>query len=152
MRPTVLQDIAKEDLDIFIKIKKTVEVMPEIDLGRDENNDPILVSCPMLCLAFAKFFPVVCEDGYFYKIGREHSWLRTKNGCIIDVYPVALVGGPILVLVGGFYLLPWQKIYVKRETPCLRARLRDPKFLECAIKVEEVVGNTLVKLGFLEKI
>jgi hypothetical protein len=36
-------------------------------------------------------------DGYVYP-SFEHSWLETKSFHVIDVYPVATLGGPIMIV------------------------------------------------------
>lgn len=149
MKPIVLQGVAKEDLAIFRKIEAAMEVLPEIDLGKDENGYPVLVSCHMLCRAFAVVFPQLkCADGYFYKKGYEHSWLETPNGCIIDVYPIAVLGGPILVLKEGFLLSLWGRIYIEAELP----RLRNGKFLGDTARVKTITEATLNTFRFIPRI
>lgn len=97
MKPHVLKFIPKEDLELFEKIKIAVTGMPDdIDLGKDEEGEEIILSCHILARAVAKLFSLKFVDGYFHP-NYDHSWLLTLNGNIIDVYPIAIVGGPILV-------------------------------------------------------
>lgn len=149
MKPIVLQDINEEDLAIFRKVREVMEALPEIDLGNELNGEKILVSCHILCRAFAVVFPQLkCVDGYFFRIGREHSWLETPNGCIIDVYPIAMLGGPILVLKEGFLSLPWGEIYIEAEPP----RLRNGKFLGDTARVKTITEATPNTLRFIPRI
>ena len=54
-----------EDLALFHKIEKIVQAMPEVDLGKDEKGEKIIVSCHMITRTLARFFPVRYRDGYF---------------------------------------------------------------------------------------
>lgn len=131
--------IPPDELALFEKIEKVVQEMPEVELGRDENGREILVSCHMLTRALARFFPVECRDGYFGDMF-EHSWLVTRSGMTIDPYPMALVGGPILV--DTRFPAPWGHLYRASTLP----NLSDVRFLENVGKVTEVVRETIEKL------
>ncbi len=96
MKPYVLRFISKADLELFEKIKIAVNKLPDIDLGKDEEGKEIILSCHILARAIAKLFSLKFIDGYFYP-NYNHTWLLTPDGNIIDVYPIAVVGGPILV-------------------------------------------------------
>lgn len=56
------------------------------------------VSCHHVAIAVAMLFPSVgkAEHGRYLKTW-EHSWIRTPDGNIIDVYPVGCIGGPLLL-------------------------------------------------------
>jgi len=87
--------ISEEDLTLFERVKRTVERMREPDLGLDEEGRKIILSCHMLARAAAKVFPVRVRDGYF-AVNYQHSWVETPGGHLVDLYPVAVVGGPIM--------------------------------------------------------
>ena len=106
MTPYVRKFIDDEDLKVFLKIREIVEKLP--DLRFDDTEDGT-VSCHMLARAMKLFFPVKVYDGYFCG-SYQHSWLRTRNGAIIDLYPVATMGGPILIDDSTFYC-PARKLY-----------------------------------------
>ncbi len=91
--------VSKEDKELFEKISDVVNQLPEIDLGVDEYGRKIELSCHVLVRAIAKVFSLKYEDGY-YNPHFSHSWIRTDGGHIIDVYPVAVIGGPILIAEG----------------------------------------------------
>ena len=93
MTPYVKKFVNGDEVGIFLKIKDVVERLPDINLGNGEDD---AVSCHMLVRALKSFFPVSVCDGCFCE-RYEHSWLLTASGHIIDVYPVAILGGPILV-------------------------------------------------------
>jgi len=113
--------------------------MPEVDLGKDDEGKKVIVSCHMITRALARFFPVRYRDGYFGEFN-QHSWLITKNGLIIDPYPVAVVGGPMLI--DTRYMTPWRSLYHEGSF----SRLSNPTFLRQVDKVFEVVRQTIAKL------
>ncbi len=112
MTPFVMRDVSKDDFALFRRIRRAVRRMPDPDLGRDECGRPVAVSCHMVCRALAAHLPVSCRDGYFGEGSATHSWLRTDAGLIVDPYPWAMVGGPVMVYAEG--LSPWRTLY--RET------------------------------------
>ena len=63
MKPYALKVIQPEDVFLFGKIKKAIEELPHVNLGRDEKGREIELSCHMLARAVAKFFPVRVRDG-----------------------------------------------------------------------------------------
>ncbi len=88
------------DVQIFKHIKKVVELLPDDindgTLGVDSSGRNIMLSCHILARAISKVFKLEYQDGYFC-VGYEHSWVTTKAGHIIDVYPIGILGGPIMV-------------------------------------------------------
>ena len=97
MTPYALQFVRAEELAIFNKVRDVVTRLPDVDLGIDiVDKKPIILSCHILARAIAKNFPLKVNSGYFAR-SYEHSWLTTASGHIIDVYPVATLGGPILI-------------------------------------------------------
>ena len=112
MTPYVLQWMPEEDVVLFKKIRKIVQALPDIPLGGDHA-----VSCHILARSLARFFPVEYHDGYFCRRYR-HSWLLTRNNHIIDPYPIAMFGGPVLLYYAPSVLSPWRQLYKE-------ARLRD---------------------------
>lgn len=103
MTPLVLRDVSKNDLELFKKIRRTIKELPDVDLDGET-----VVSCHMVCRALAEHFPATCRDGFF-GANSTHSWLVTDKGLIIDAYPWAMVGGPVMVYTGGFS--PWATLY-----------------------------------------
>lgn len=94
MTPYAVRFIPPEELKIFKEIKRRVENLPDIDLSTDKEE--ILVSCHMLARIVGDYFGLKIVDGYFCSF-YQHSWLLTQSGHIIDVYPVGIIGGPIMV-------------------------------------------------------
>lgn len=109
MKPYVLTDVPKEDRRLFRRVRQVVRKLPDVDLGRDRRGEPVLVSCHMVARALAANFPVACKDGYFGEGCATHSWLLTENDLVIDPYPWAMLGGPVLVHTGG--MSPWRPLY-----------------------------------------
>jgi len=113
--------IAKENIILFQKIKQAVEALPDIELGEDTQGRKTLVSCHMIVRGLARVFPGVDRhDGYFARFGQRHSWLTVRNDprLVIDAYPVALLGGPIMVHC-GFITTPWDRLYIRARLPDL---------------------------------
>ncbi len=96
MKPYACKLVNQEDQKLFANIQKVIWEMPEVNLGLDARNIPVLVSCHMLARAIARFFPVTVHDGHFVYGPYRHSWVTTKTA-LIDVYPIAMIGGPILL-------------------------------------------------------
>ncbi|TSC61490.1 MAG: hypothetical protein G01um101448_879 [Parcubacteria group bacterium Gr01-1014_48] len=114
MTPYVTQLIAREDIALFEKIRSAVQAFPDIDLGNDENGDHIMLSCHILARAIAHIFSLTCRDGYYYP-NYQHSWVETMYGNIIDVYPVGVIGGPILVHEDPI-CSPSRNLYIRKAT------------------------------------
>jgi hypothetical protein len=140
MKPYAYWGIPKEDLELFNKIKRIVQKIPEVDLGVDEEGKKILVSCHILARALANVFPVKYKSGYFVNRAYSHSWLVTKSGIIIDPYPWAMVGGPILI--DTRFITPWSQLYqeINLSPP------DDIDFLERVKKVTEIIRQTMAVL------
>lgn len=111
MTPYVQQYVSSEEQAIFSQIRQVIALLPDIDLGVDEEGEDICLSCHMLARAVAKVFHLKVADGYFGRF-YNHSWLVTPQGHVIDVYPVGILGGPILV-DGSGVLSPGRHLYKK---------------------------------------
>lgn len=98
MRNPIWQEICSQDRRVYNAICAIYEKLPDlIDLGNDRNGKTIALSCHMLARGFASAFPQFkCIDGYF-SAGFQHSWITTESYSLIDVYPVAMIGGPLLL-------------------------------------------------------
>lgn len=88
--------IDKEDMELFCQIRQVINLLELPDIGYDKNGQKREVSCHMLAEATSRIFDVKLRHGYFMT-RYEHSWVYTKNFNIIDLYPVGMVGGPLLV-------------------------------------------------------
>ena len=118
MKPYMASLVTEENHILFQKISQIIEALPDIDLGKDAKGRKVLVSCHMIVRGLARIFTEVeRHDGYFGKI-MGHSWLTIKSDSrlIIDPYPVALIGGPIMVH-SGFFTVPWNRLYIEARLP-----------------------------------
>jgi len=140
LKPYASSGIPAEELILFHKIEKVIQEMPEIDLGKNEKGEKVVLSCHMITRALARFFPLTYKDGYFGNFN-QHSWLVTKEGLVIDPYPVAVVGGPILI--DTRFMTGWSSLYQEASFP----KLSNPIFLKNVDKVAEAVHQTMKKLG-----
>jgi hypothetical protein len=104
------------------RVQKAVTVLPDLDFGHDEAGRKIVLSCHILARAVGKAFGLRHVDGYFYP-NFQHSWLTTDAGNVIDVYPVGILGGPILV-AGPATPAGW--LYEKKRV--LRGQTKMPSF------------------------
>ena len=143
MKPYALKVIPPEDVFLFGKIKKAIEDLPHVNLGRDEKGREIELSCHMLARAVAKFFPVRVRDG-FYANMLPHSWVVTENGHLIDIYPMATIGGPILI--DGSPGAPSRKLY--RSAPrSYNGEFGKAWFVRSARLVKKELARTMARLG-----
>ena len=154
MKPYVLERIPPNILSLFCQVREVVAQMPDVDLGTRSDggratgridNGKIRISCHVLTRALAACFPVKVKDGYFMGIW-EHSWLVAEGGFTIDPYPVALVGGSILLDTGSGFS-PWTRDGVYTEHSL--SFEEDPRFSEYVAKVTAAVRQTAECLGCL---
>lgn len=104
MTPKVAKRISGESHKIFKQVRHLVEALPDdLDLGRDDQDKPVVLSCHILARAVRKamlkgyYVSLPCIDGK-YSIGFCHSWLLTlDHQWVIDVYPPGIASGPLLV-------------------------------------------------------
>ncbi|MDP2668851.1 MAG: hypothetical protein Q8P07_03405 [bacterium] len=114
MTPYTLRFIPEDEVKLFEKIRAAILRMPDLDLGRDENDSEIILCCHILARAVAKVFSLRYEDGYFSeRTPYSHSWVLTPTGNIIDLYPVGMLGGPLFVESVYSWLSPGKKLYRK---------------------------------------
>ncbi len=141
MIPYVTRYVSKDELALFVQIKKAVEKMHDPQLGTDEEGKPIILSCHMLARAAEKIFPVSLRDGYFAGI-YEHSWVETFGGHLIDLYPIAVIGGPIMY--EGSTLSPQKRIYRRASTKKLsRGRFGKNSFRRSVRRVAKALRDVL---------
>ncbi|MEX1063912.1 MAG: hypothetical protein WD898_01205 [Candidatus Paceibacterota bacterium] len=136
MTPYAITVAPHSDLQVLAKIIKVMEYMPDIELPDKEE-----VSCHMIARALAEFFPVQYKDGYFPRKGYQHSWLVTQTGNVIDAYPWAIVGGPVMLdmRLGS----PWNGMF--QAHPLLS--LENEEFKRNTQTVTEAMREVINKLG-----
>jgi hypothetical protein len=101
MRVYAQTRIAEVDQQLFAHIA---------DVLHRFNDDPI--SCHTLARAVVQCVPsLTLVDGHVRAGGYRfnHSWTITGGGNIIDVYPIAAIGGPFLMATLDS---PWSIIYL----------------------------------------
>lgn len=93
--PWVKKIIDEDDLSLWQEIRYIVEKLPDMEF--ELHGKSVGITAHMLVGALVQLFPdrLQVETGSFLA-GFNHSWLRTKSGNVIDVYPVGLLGGPVL--------------------------------------------------------
>lgn len=111
--PHIATHFTDEELELFHQIELLVQEVELPDLGLEGDaralgappDSRFVVSCHMITRAIATLYPqLTVEDGDFLR-GYSHSWLITGKGNIIDPYPWAMVGGPVMLTTDG--LSPW---------------------------------------------
>lgn len=112
MTPYVMKLLPLEDVELFYRVRESVVSLPDIDLGTDPDGVEILLSCHMLAKAIAEVFGLTWVSGFFAP-HFEHSWVLAPKGSIIDVYPVGMLGGPLLL--DGKSYAPSRQHYLKRD-------------------------------------
>lgn len=109
MKPYVLSLLHPEDVRIWREVSACVNALPD-DIPSLRAGEMITLSCHVLARAVANVFSLRVVDGWYYSPGYEHSWVVTWHGNIIDVYPIATMGGPLL-LSGDQYSAPARRLY-----------------------------------------
>lgn len=113
--------ITSEETELLEKVRRLLENFPEMKLFRDGKE--YLISCHHLARAIGSIFGLAAKDGYFGRVGVEHSWIllpphkMAQEGNILDVYPVGQAGGPMIV--AGSSHSPWRKLYIEAPLPRL---------------------------------
>jgi hypothetical protein len=85
------------------------------DRAGAKSDDGHLWSCHALVRAAKHRFGLSgwnVVDGYFGRVGNDHSWLSKRwkqTRFIIDVYPIASVGGPLFINADD--MTPWFDLY-----------------------------------------
>lgn len=142
MTPYVVNLIRQEDISLFNRISDTIRKLPDLDLGVDEAGKNITLSCHMLARATAKVFSLCCVDGHFYP-HYQHSWVVTENENVIDVYPVGILGGPILV-DGNMIYAPSKFLYLRKPTPTIsQGRFSKQLFRRCVRHIAQALKEQL---------
>jgi hypothetical protein len=96
--------ISPFEQELLEDIKLKIDALPDVlDLGHTEGCYPIGLDCHILSEAIVQAYPnwkITRIDGWHRSyISTNHSWCRLPSGNILDVYPVGILGGPILVYV-----------------------------------------------------
>lgn len=113
MRPYALKNIPHEEVELFWKVWSSVQTLGDLDLGVDDEEKTIELSCHILARAVVNVFPGLrCADGTFL-VGYHHSWTVTEAGHIIDPYPVGVIGGTFPMMGDGNW--PSPAIHLYRE-------------------------------------
>ncbi len=144
MKPYVLSMLPKEDSELFYKIQLVVNDFPEVSFGKDEDGEELILSCHIFARAIGRVFNLPYVDGFFYP-SYQHTWLLTSNKNIIDVYPVAVLGGPILM--DGGYCAPAKWLYKKRRILC--GKTKKPSFRRALRMTEKIVREIVAKQGLI---
>lgn len=95
MTPYAATRIPAADQELYSQVRNAVLDLPDNLLDRNQN--PIEITCHMLARAVGYAFKLKWHDGYFVSPSHKHSWLTTPHNNIIDVYPIALIGGPVMM-------------------------------------------------------
>jgi hypothetical protein len=137
MTPYAAQYISSEELALFSQIRKTIQQMRDPDLGLDEKGEQVVLSCHILARAISKVFPVQVRDGYFAG-SYDHSWVVTSSGHLIDLYPVGVIGGPIMF--EGSRASPQKRIYKRASAKELsRGRFSKNSFRRAVRRVVKLL-------------
>lgn len=146
MTPHAMKSIHREDILLWKKIRWLVENLPDIDLGEKPDGEGIVLSCHMLARAVGRLFNLCVADGCVLPLHEhmyEHSWLITDHGNIIDLYPIATIGGPIIIDGGSYFA---RNIYDKNEKVEEWSELFEEEWFENSV---QEIERALEKLQLL---
>lgn len=110
----LLVELEMEDsLQQFLKIRRAVLDLPELDLGQDSDGNEVIVSCHMLARAVSRCFSLAFVDGLFVNT-QPHSWIVDRRENVFDIYPVGMIsdGSPNIAPIFVFRNVA-QKVYTK---------------------------------------
>ena|SRR3989338_5220753 len=143
MTPMVLSLLPKEDIVLLEKVRRIVVEFPDdLDFGTNSDGERIILSCHILAHSIGKAIGLDVEDGYF-RPHYDHSWLKTRNGHILDVYPVGIYGGPFLVEQTISFLSPGRHLY--QPDMAVWDRVVRKPYIQKAIGVALMAVQGLVK-------
>lgn len=135
MTPCATKYFTDSEIKLFSMVRNAVILLPDLDLGIAEmRGEPMIMSCHMLARAIASVYTLKFVDGFVIP-NYEHSWVLTPEGNIIDVYPIATIGGPIM-LESAEGVGPACRIYIKAEVDEYKGRFLDEKFLKSVGLIE----------------
>ena len=148
MTPFAARDVLPEFQDLVVKVRQIVEALPDLDLGQRVDGSPWEISCHTLCRGLADYFSLKCVDGH-YAGYCQHSWIVLEREIILDPYPVALYGGPIICVAKG--ASPNKHLYRDRRSNYILTGyeflfLEQEPFLTHAQLVTAAVRETALKL------
>lgn len=146
MKPYVLSQIPEGELVLFKKVCHTVDLFPDNVLLTDQHGKKMVLSCHILARAVGKAFRLECQDGYFHPF-YEHSWLVTSTGNVIDVYPVGILGGPILVHQNHNFTSPVKHLY--EPSIDFMEKLTGKNFLDAVKIVQDIIASITHNNGLL---
>jgi hypothetical protein len=109
MVPYVMRYVSKEDVNEFNEICRLIHRLP--NPVTSSKGEKITLNCHILCRVIGELFSLQVVDG-LYNVIYRHSWLLNKKRQIIDVYPVATLGGPLLIDAPNLLL---EKLYEEKK-------------------------------------
>lgn len=129
------KEINTLDLALLHNIREWLHALP--DKGHPCDSGAHLWGCHSLCRAAKDRFKLVnwsVIDGWFGRPAFDHTWLTRavyrgdhyQGEVILDVYPVASAGGPLL-LFSGTWNTPWTEMYGKSVPGRYESRLAEFK-------------------------
>lgn len=135
MTPYARKFVSVEDFKLLQRVKLAVNELPDLDLGKNDRGQQIVLSCHMLARAVGSVFSLRVVDGrYCHRM--QHSWNVLASGHIIDAYPIAVLGGPILLESNTFHLA--HEFYVAGD---LGIDFSEKSFVRCVEEVTEAMRS-----------
>ena len=149
MRPFIAKEVPREDFDLYLIIRQVVEALPdeELNLGQFEvDGTKVVMTCHLLARAVSVVLGLEFQDGNFYQIC-DHSWVLTKAGNIVDVYPVGAWGPSLVWNDPCFSVGKWlYKPVANFSTESPELKLEDPGFRESVLTVVTALVETMDRL------
>lgn len=144
MTPVVLEMTSKTDQKMYRVVKRLVDDLPDLDLGKDEIGRQVTLTCHMLAISLGSVLSLEVVHGHYLRF-YQHSWLLAPDHNIIDPYPVGILGGPILVANDQTPLLPGMRMYFPAGKNTFRKEYSQmfskPSFKKAVAKLERVLGK-----------
>lgn len=118
-------DAPAEAFPLLRELRAWMDALPD---RAGASGEEILWSCHAVVRAAKTRFALDgwrVADGWFGRKGNDHSWLThesPRGQFVLDVYPIACAGGPLLIDVGAWGS-PWGALYREDATRYVGSRL-----------------------------
>lgn len=101
----------EEDRILLEKISKALEKLRENDIHANGYEGDHFATVFILAKVISNVFGLRFAEG-LYSESQKHCWVTTINGHIIDLYPIDIFGGPLLIDGCASHVC---KHYIERE-------------------------------------
>ena len=142
--------LPKKDMKLTLAIRRflfdaEIEIQRRWQFKKSIKTDDCAISCHVMARVVAHFFDVAVCDGYIKpghgQVSFAHSWCVTPRNHIVDIVPIGVFCGPILLVKDGELSFLHQQ-YISSSGPGKKALVRI-NGAKTKRRIETWVGNIL---------